>query len=76
VRGAARLADKIVEYTATIELAKQLTTICEEIPLALTVDDLRWQGVQLNEFADFCARMGLSKHFIIRAESLNENYSR
>jgi 5'-3' exonuclease len=76
VRGAAKLADKIVKHTVTIELAKQLTAICEEVPLGISGDDLRWQGVQLNEFADFCARMGLSKHFITRAESLNENYCR
>ena len=72
IRGAATLAGKIEPYREQLQMARQLTEICCQVPLAVEASQLRWQGVSGDDFADFCKRMGLGTRLIARAEALNK----
>jgi 5'-3' exonuclease len=61
VRGADRLAASLAERRADALLYKRLATLRTDVPLAETVDDLRWRGVPRERFAEFCGRQGFKK---------------
>ena len=72
VRGAKTLAAKIEPYREQLLLARQLTEVCCNAPLATTPAQLQWQGVDLQGFAGFCNRMGLGDAVVRRAAALKQ----
>ncbi len=61
VRGADRLAKSLAERRDDALLYRQLATLRTDVPLAESLDDLRWKGVPRDRFAEFCGRMGFKK---------------
>lgn len=70
VRGAGTLAGKIRAHRDQIELARQLTRIVCEVPLGVAFKGLRWRGVDLGRFEQFCEQLGLGKRLLRRVERL------
>ena len=70
VRGAARLADALVEGRADAELFRHLATLDLEAPVMDGVDDLRWAGPR-EGFAAACGRIDAPR-LAERAERLAE----
>ncbi len=70
VRGAARLADALVEGRADAELFRRLATLDLEAPVMGGVDDLRWAGPR-EGFAVACGRIDAPR-LAERAERLAE----
>ncbi len=70
VRGAARLADALVEGRADAELFRRLATLDLEAPVMGGVDDLRWAGPR-EGFAVACRRIDAPR-LAERAERLAE----
>jgi 5'-3' exonuclease len=58
VRGAAALAQSLREHTADVELYRTLATLRTDVPLAETIDDLRWRGALRPELEDLCRDVG------------------
>ncbi len=50
VRGAKRLAAKLNAMRDKVALYKRLTTLVDDVPLAETLDDLRWRGADRTRF--------------------------
>lgn len=61
VRGAERLAKSLAERRDDALLYRELATLRTDVPLAESLDDLRWKGAPREVFAAFCARMGFKK---------------
>jgi 5'-3' exonuclease len=61
VRGAERLLQGLAAAADEVGLWKTLATLRTDVPLAETVEDLRWQGASRALFAPFCARLGFKK---------------
>ena len=61
VRGAARLAETLLDGRDEALLYKRLATIREDVPLHESLEDLAWQGVPRAEFEAFCERLGLGR---------------
>ncbi len=70
VRGAARLAATLVEYRELARLFRDLATLRHDVPIAVSVDALRWTGPR-PEFFELCARLDLGGLFR-RAQALAE----
>lgn len=60
VRGAAALAAVLAEQRADAELYRRLATLRVDVPLAESVDDLRWRGPR-SGFAAFCRELGAER---------------
>jgi 5'-3' exonuclease len=59
IRGAERLAATLAAHRTDALLYKQLATLRTDVPLAETLDDLRWRGARAADFTAFCAAHGL-----------------
>ena len=70
IRGASKLADKIDNHRDQLLLARQLTTICTDIAEAPKLEQIAWQGINLNAFDLFCEEMGFAGKFHDRAKQL------
>ena len=58
VRGAAKLAETLVERRDEAMLYRTLTTLRIDVPLPESLDDLRWRGVVEPDFTDLCTELG------------------
>ncbi len=58
VRGAAKLAATFAERQDDVYLYRDLTTLRTDVPLAETLDDLRWRGVDWPELESLCVELG------------------
>jgi 5'-3' exonuclease len=54
VRGAGKLAATLATHMEDALLYRKLATLVTNVPLAETLDDLRWRGVQQPGFASWC----------------------
>ena len=70
IRGASKLADKIDMHREQLLLARQLTTIFTDIKEAPSLEQIAWQGINLNAFDLFCEEMGFADKFHDRAKQL------
>jgi len=57
-RGALTLAATFAEHREDALFYRKLATLVETIPLAESLDDLRWRGVPREPFLSWCARLG------------------
>jgi 5'-3' exonuclease len=58
VRGSARLAAALAERRKDAALYRRLATLCEDVPLGESLDDLRWRGVRRAELDALCRELG------------------
>ena len=58
VRGALALAESIRTHRADAMLFRTLATLRTDVPLAETIDDLRWRGGRRAELEALCAEIG------------------
>jgi 5'-3' exonuclease len=58
IRGRDRLARTLAESRAEALLYRQLTTLVRDVPLAESLDDLRFAGVPQLDFRQWCERFG------------------
>lgn len=58
VRGAEKLAATLVERMDDALLFRDLTTLRTDVPLAESLDDLAWSGIDGPAFDELCAEMG------------------
>ena len=58
VRGAAALAESLRQHRIDVALYKTLATLREDVPLAETIEDLRWQGARRDDLVAFCDEIG------------------
>ena len=58
VRGASRLAANLRNMRAEVALYKQLATLVDDVPLAESLDDLRWRGAPRPQFERLAQRLG------------------
>lgn len=58
VRGAEKLAETLRSHREEAALYRALTTLRLDVPLAETLDDLRWRGVVMSEFEPLCRELG------------------
>ncbi|UVW34051.1 flap endonuclease [SAR92 clade bacterium H455] len=70
IRGASKLADKIDNHREQLLLARQLTTIYTDIKDAPSLEQIAWQGINLDAFDLFCEEMGFAGKFHDRAKQL------
>ena len=70
IRGASKLADKIDTHREQLLLARQLTTIFTDIKEAPSLDQIAWQGINLDAFDLFCEEMGFADKVHDRAKQL------
>lgn len=60
VRGRDRLAATLAERRADALLYRRLATLRTDVPLAESIDDLRWRGVPRARYQTFAAELGFS----------------
>jgi 5'-3' exonuclease len=70
IRGASKLADKIDSHREQLLMARQLTTIFTDIDEAPKLEQIAWQGINLDAFDLFCEEMGFAGKFHDRAKQL------
>ena len=58
VRGAEKLAAILAAHREEAMLYRALTTLRLDVPLAESLDDLRWRGVVMSEFEPLCRELG------------------
>jgi 5'-3' exonuclease len=58
-RGAATMADSLREHAEAVKLYRYLTTLRLDVPLSESLPEVKWQGVNRNEFEALCAEYGL-----------------
>ncbi len=58
VRGAAKLATTLRDRYDDALLYRTLTTLRRDVPLAESLDDLRWRGVVEPDFTELCVELG------------------
>lgn len=58
VRGADRLAAELRAHRDDALLYKKLATLVTDVPLAESLDDLRWRGAHKSAFLALCDRLG------------------
>jgi 5'-3' exonuclease len=54
LRGAAALGQSLREFRAEADLYRRLATLRVDVPLAESLDDLRWRGARRDELTRFC----------------------
>jgi 5'-3' exonuclease len=57
VRGAARLAETLAAEREAATFYRHLATLVTDVPLATSLDDLRWEGVPRERFLACCERL-------------------
>jgi 5'-3' exonuclease len=57
VRGAAALGASLREHRGDVRLYRTLATLRTDVPLAETLDDLRWRGARRTELTELCRRL-------------------
>jgi 5'-3' exonuclease len=58
VRGGAKLAATLRDHMEDALLFKELATLRRDVPLAESLDDLKWHGVPRDRFTQFCDEFG------------------
>ncbi len=58
VRGASRLAASLREMHEEVALYKKLATLVDDVPLAESLDELRWRGAPRAQFERLAERLG------------------
>ena len=58
LRGAAKLAARLNAMRDDVALYKRLATLATDVPLAESLDDLRWRGARQDRFRLLAARLG------------------
>ncbi len=66
VRGAATLAPLLAASRDEVLLYRKLATLVTDVPLAESLEDLRWRGVPREAFHAWCERLGLSEQMRAR----------
>ena len=61
VRGAARLSANLEASRPEALLYRTLTTLRRDVPLAESLDELEWQGVDRERFIELCDRLGFGR---------------
>jgi 5'-3' exonuclease len=61
VRGAAALAATLSSDWESALLYRRLATLVSTVPLAGSLDDLRWPGIPPDRFEDWCGRLGADR---------------
>ena len=61
VRGAAEQASALASGRETALLYRRLATLVATVPLAESLDDLRWSGIPTDRFEDWCGRLGAGR---------------
>ncbi|HHO50613.1 MAG TPA: flap endonuclease [Deltaproteobacteria bacterium] len=57
VRGAAALAEQLRVHRGEAELYRTLATLCVDVPLPQTLEQLAWRGADRELLSDLCARI-------------------
>jgi hypothetical protein len=57
-RGALQLAATLAEQRDLALFYRKLATLVDTVPLAESLDDLRFRGVPRDRFDDWCTRIG------------------
>ena len=58
VRGAASLAESLRTRRDEAALYRRLATLCTDVPLAESLEDLRWRGARRDELTSLCREIG------------------
>jgi 5'-3' exonuclease len=58
IRGAAQLARELAASRAEVLLYRRLATLVRDVPLAESLDDLRWRGIPRARFEAWCDAVG------------------
>ena len=61
VRGAKTLAQNLNDMREEAILYKKLATLRTDVPIAESLDELRWRGIPTPDFRDFCAAQGFTR---------------
>ena len=61
VRGAKVLAQNLNDMRSEALLYKKLATLRTDVPIAESLEDLRWRGISTPDFRDFCAAQGFTR---------------
>lgn len=61
VRGASRLAETLRRYREDAFLYRRLTTLRRDVPLAETLEQLEWRGVDAGAFPTMCRQFGFNE---------------
>ena len=67
VRGAAALAESLRQHRIEVGLYRTLATLREDVPLAETVEDIRWRGARRDDLVALCNAIG-DDEFVGRVE--------
>jgi 5'-3' exonuclease len=57
IRGAAQLARELEEGRQAVLLYRRLATLVTDVPLAASLEDLRWRGIPRGRFERWCAEL-------------------
>ncbi|MGD8175367.1 5'-3' exonuclease [Marinimicrobium sp. ARAG 43.8] len=74
IRGAKSLAAKLEKHREQVAVARQLATIVEDLPLDVTLNDLRPGPVDWWALEEFAADMGFGDGFISRSRRILDGY--
>tara|TARA_B100001123_G_scaffold22019_1_gene24039 strand:+ start:152 stop:1024 length:873 start_codon:yes stop_codon:yes gene_type:complete len=58
VRGAKSVAENLVIHKTDAFLYRELATLCVEVPILESIDDLKWVGANRSEYGELCKDMG------------------
>ena len=61
LRGAKSLAQSLAAHRQDAALYKRLATLRLDVPLAETLDDLRWRGARRGDYVALCEELGLDR---------------
>ncbi len=60
VRGAAAIAASLAERREEAKLYRELATLRLDVPLAESLDQLKWKGVRNPAYQELCAELGIT----------------
>ena len=58
VRGAKTVAENLVTHKTEAFLYRELATLCVDVPILESIDDLKWVGANRSEYGELCNDMG------------------
>ena len=58
VRGAKTVAENLVTHKTDAFLYRELATLCVNVPILESIDDLKWVGANRSEYVELCNDMG------------------
>ena len=58
VRGAKTVAENLVIHKTDAFLYRELATLCVDVPILESIDDLKWVGANRSEYVELCNDMG------------------